>query len=75
MTVDCDVNVTIAELPFGLVGARTEWIEEVLMGLHAAGCKRDDIELEEFEHDPWLVRIWVRGVLKYEWQGKFTVVK
>lgn len=53
--------------------ARSEWLEDVIAGLLAAGCTKDEIQVQEFQSDPLRTVVAVRGVPKYEWRGKFTL--
>lgn len=51
-----------------LIKARAEWLEDVLAGLLAAGCTKDQIEVQE--HPVSRTVVCVNGEPKYEW--KFT---
>lgn len=45
--------------------SRSEWLEDVLAGLLAAGCSREEIEVQY--HPDCRVVVCVQGVPKYEW--------
>ena len=53
--------------------ARADWLEDVLAGLLAAGCTRDDIDVREFQSEPLRTVVAVRGEPKYEWRGVFKI--
>jgi hypothetical protein len=54
------------------VREQNAWLEDVLAGLLAAGCSKDEIEVRRFQDDPLRVVVAVRGVPKYEHRITFN---
>lgn len=60
------INDEIAALCKAAMDSKLEWLEDIVAGLMAAGCTKEEIQIQE--HPNCRTVVCVRGVPKYEWK-------